>query len=55
MEAIRSSKTSVNTTSTRCHIPEDYFLHSHRRKNLKSYILSYCHVYGGTCEENYGF
>jgi hypothetical protein len=24
--------------STRCHIPEDCFLHSHRRENLKSYI-----------------
>jgi hypothetical protein len=27
MEAIRSSETSGNTTSTRCHIPEDCFLH----------------------------
>ena len=24
-------------TTTRCHIPEDCFLHSHRRENLKSY------------------
>jgi hypothetical protein len=31
--------TSVNTTATRCHIPEDCFLHSHRRENLKSYKL----------------
>jgi hypothetical protein len=38
MEAIRSSETSVNTTSTWCHIPEDCFLHSHRRENLKSYL-----------------
>jgi hypothetical protein len=27
MEAIRFSETSVNTTSTRCHIPEDCFLY----------------------------
>jgi hypothetical protein len=42
MEAIRSSETSVNTTSTRRHIPEDSFLHSHRRENLKSYIGVQC-------------
>jgi hypothetical protein len=41
MEAICSSETSVNITSTRCHIPEDCFLHSHRRENLKSYIGKY--------------
>jgi hypothetical protein len=27
MEAIHSSETSVNTTSTRCHIPEVCFIH----------------------------
>jgi hypothetical protein len=39
MEAIRSSETSVNTTYTRCHIPENCFLHSHLRENLKSYYF----------------
>jgi hypothetical protein len=38
VKAIRSSKTSVFTRSTRRHIPEDDILHSHRRENLKSYI-----------------
>jgi hypothetical protein len=37
MEAIRSSETSVLTKNTRRKIPEDVFLHSHRRENLKSY------------------
>jgi hypothetical protein len=38
MEAIRSSETSVPTKNTRRKIPEDGFLDSHRRENLKSYI-----------------
>jgi hypothetical protein len=33
------TETSVHTRSTRRHIPEDGILHSHRRENLKSYIL----------------
>jgi hypothetical protein len=33
---------SVNTISTRCHIQEDCFLHSHRRENLKSYNNLVC-------------
>jgi hypothetical protein len=36
-EAIRSSETSVLTKSTWRKIPEDGFLHSHRRENLRSY------------------
>jgi hypothetical protein len=37
-----SEETSVNTKSTRCHILEYCFLQSHRRENLKSYILGIC-------------
>jgi hypothetical protein len=38
MDAITSSDTSVPTRATRRYIPEDDILHSHLRKNLKSYI-----------------
>jgi hypothetical protein len=34
-----SSETSVLTRATRRNNPEDTILHSHRRENLKSYIL----------------
>jgi hypothetical protein len=41
MEAIRSSETSDLTKVRWRHIPEDGILHSHRRENLKSYMLEY--------------
>jgi hypothetical protein len=47
VEAIRSSETSVQSTrSTQRHIPEDDILHSHRRENLKSYMLKFSSAKG---------
>jgi hypothetical protein len=37
-EALHSSEMSVLTGTTRRNIPENDFLHSHCRENLKSYI-----------------
>jgi hypothetical protein len=39
MEAMSSSETSVHTRTTQRHISESGILHSHRRENLKSYIV----------------
>jgi hypothetical protein len=38
-EAPGSSETSFLTRATRRNNPEDTILHSHRRENLKSYII----------------
>jgi hypothetical protein len=40
------SETSVLTRATRRNNPEDTILHSHRRENLKSYIVIYCSILG---------
>jgi hypothetical protein len=38
-EAVSTSETTALKTATRRNIPEDAFLHNHRRENLKSYTM----------------
>jgi hypothetical protein len=61
MEAISSAETSVLTRVTRRNIPEDGVLRSHRRENLKSYILfmhatcpARCTLHSSICLEAFG-
>jgi hypothetical protein len=49
MKAIRSTETSVFTRATRPNIPEDGFLRSHHRENLKSYIVLTCWALAEKC------
>jgi hypothetical protein len=45
IEAMGYSITTVNTRSTRRHIPEDGILLGHRRENIKSYTLKFVFIF----------
>jgi hypothetical protein len=58
-EAPNFSETSVLTRATRRNNPEDTILHSHRRENLKSYIVLIMSLWraivGGTSPALYNY
>jgi hypothetical protein len=40
-EALSSTDKAIITRPTRCNIPEDTIVYSHRRENLKSYPITF--------------
>jgi hypothetical protein len=54
MEAARTSETLVNFyQTTRRYNPEDSHLHTHRRENLKSYVVMFLQEWKPTIVEAY--